>query len=243
MAGSDGGTDKGFFGLFKKKASESSTAATLVREGLLNNPSEMIPLFVTVLEEKYPVRVSLSNATSPYYSHFEWELMEDEMGQVVQSKNYLEKGQYLLLAALDPPIGNLKIRSATEIRMEFASKYHLLECETTLDLITPARKICLAFPKNLHQKPQQRSAVRVPVERNLPVVASVVRPSGIVFEAKFRDISTGGVSFFATGATPRIADQSRVEMTITSPAGKMEVDAVIVGSYSKDGEQVFRAQF
>ena len=236
-------SDKGFFGLFKKKAPDASPAISLVREGVVSSMAEMVPLLSTVLQDKLPVQVFLSNAPSAFYSHFEWELLEDELGQVQQSKAYLDQGQYLLLASLDPPIGNLKMRNATEIRLEFASKYHLLECTTTLDTITPARKICLAFPKSLRQKPQQRLAVRVPVERNMNIVISVVRPSGIVFEAKFVDISSGGAAFFATGAIPMIADHTRVDMTVTYPEGKVRVESVILGAFSKQGEQIFRAQF
>ncbi|MBF0462324.1 MAG: PilZ domain-containing protein [Magnetococcales bacterium] len=243
MAASDQKTDTGFFGFFKKKVLDASSAVVPVQEGVVDSLSAMLPLLTTVLEEKFPVQIFLNNAATSFYSHFEWELLEDEKGQVLQSKNYLERGEYLLLAAMDPPIGNLKIRNSTEIRLEFASKHHLIECETTLDLITPARKICLAFPKKLKQKQQQRLAVRVPVERTMTVVASIVRPSGIVFDAKFCDVSSGGAAFFAMGATPRIADHSRVEMTITYPGGKVMVDAVVLGTFSKNGEQVFRAQF
>ncbi|MEO5363381.1 MAG: PilZ domain-containing protein [Magnetococcus sp. DMHC-8] len=243
MAEAGTSSGKGLFGLFKKKAPEESAVSAPPKEGVIDSVAEMVPLLVTVLEEKFPVRVLLGNSSFSYYTHFEWELVENELGKILESKNYLEEGRFLLLAPLDPPIGNLKIRSASEVRVEFASKFHLLEGVSTLERITPARKICLAFPKNLRQKPQQRLAVRTPVARNMEIVASVVRPSGIVFEAKFRDISSGGVAFYPTGATPTIADHSRVQMTITYPAGKVAVEAVVLGAVSKDGEQIFRTQF
>ncbi|MBF0161734.1 MAG: PilZ domain-containing protein [Magnetococcales bacterium] len=245
MAVTEEKPEKGFFGLFKKKAEEPPPAAAVVapKEGPTQAIPAMVPLFITVLEEKLPIRVMLGDTPFWYYSHFEWELLESESGFVVESRAYLEESKFLLLAPLDPPIGNLKIRNAKEVHLELTSKYHLLECTTTLEQITPARKIRLVFPRSMRQKPQQRLAVRVPVARNMPIVASVIRPSGIVFEAQFRDISSGGSAFCATGAIPKIADHARVTMAITYPDGKLEVEAVVVGSFPKDGEHIFRSQF
>lgn len=239
----EAGKDGGLFGLFKKKASAPPVAAEVVRDGHLTSLDEMIPLLRVVLEAKFPVRIFLSNATAFFYTHFEWEFMENAAGVVTQSKDYLEDGHYLLLAPLDPPIGNIKIRNATEIRAEMASQHHLLECVTTLQTTTPDRKICLAFPRVIRLKPQKRASVRVPVDRKMNVTASVVRPSGIIFAASFVDISATGAAFAPTGATPRIADNSRVEILIDYPMGKVSVDAIVLGSLMKDGETVFRAQF
>ncbi|MBF0185502.1 MAG: PilZ domain-containing protein [Magnetococcales bacterium] len=244
MAGSEEKSGGGFFGLFKKKSTETEAAlAPVAKETVLENFSSIAKEMVAALEDKLPVRVILGNSTFSYYTHFEWDLLDDGHGLVVQSKTYLEEGQYLLLASLDPPIGNLKIRSATDIRLEFASKLHRLECESKLLQFTPTKKLRMAFPKSVQQRPQQRLAVRVPVERTTEVVVTVVRPSGIVFEAKFRDISATGASFYPTGATPRIADHSRVQMEISYPEGKVEVDAVILGAFVNEGELVFRTQF
>jgi hypothetical protein len=241
MAGSEG---SGIFGLFKKKSAEpATTLAPVVKETRLETFSAIAPALVAALEDKLPVKVLLGNSSFSYYTHFEWELLDDGNGVVVQSKVYLDEGQYLLLATVDPPIGNLKIRSAGEIRLEFASKYHRLECETKLQQITQAKKLRMAYPASVLQKPQQRMAVRVPVERNTNLVVTIVRPSGIVFEAKFRDISATGASFYPTGATPRIADHARVQMAVTYPDGAFEVDAVILGAFVNEGELVFRAQF
>ncbi|MEO5340678.1 MAG: PilZ domain-containing protein [Magnetococcus sp. MYC-9] len=243
MAEADSKAEKGLFGFFKKKPADPPAAASTARESSPHATPAMGPILLSVLEGKFPVRVLLGNTSFWYYSHFEWELVENEAGEVLESRAYLEEGRYLLLAPLDPPIGNLKIRNAKEVCLELASQYHLLECVTTLEQITPLRKIRLAFPKSIRQKPQQRLAVRVPVLRGMPIVATIIRPSGIVFEAQFRDLSSGGAAFCATGAIPKIADHSRITMSITFPDGKVEVDAVIAGSFPKDGEHIFRAQF
>ncbi|MEO5340677.1 MAG: hypothetical protein H7837_09205 [Magnetococcus sp. MYC-9] len=239
MAESDGG----IFGFFKKKGPEvsSTPAASAVRESRLDVVSQMVPLLIAVHEAKAQVEVSFGNAS--FFSLFEWELLDGGDGKVVQGKTHLEEARCLLLAPMEPPIGNLKIRSAGEIRLEFASRTHLLVCVTTLLQITPARRICLAFPKSLQQKPERRAVVRILVDRTLNVVLTVVRPSGIAFEAKFRTISAKGAAFYGTGAIPKIADGSELEMTIAYPEGTVEVEAVVLGSYSKDGEQLFRIQF
>ena len=234
--------NKGVFGFFKKKAAApTTTIIETVQETSLNRVDNIVPRIIPVLEEQLRVQVSIGSGN--FSSYFEWELLEDGDGNPKRSKLYLEEGRFLLLAPLDPPIGNLKIRSAGEVRLEFSSRSHLLECVTSLEQITPSRKICLAFPKMVRQKPQRRSVIRALVDRTVEIQLSVVRPSGIVFEGIFRNVSTKGGAFYGTGATPNIADNSQVGMTIVYPEGKVEVDAVVMGSYHKEGEQMFRVLF
>ena len=230
---------------FKKKSSatEPQAESVPVAEGTVETLEEISKLLIMILEEKFPVRVFLGNSSFPYYSHFEWELLEDDSGKIVDSKAHLEQGAFLLLAALDPPIGNLKIRTASEINIEFFTKRHLLNCSVSLKKITGSKKLSLSFPQKLAQKPQRRSSFRAPIARSMDIIVSVTRPSGIAFGVKLSDLSVGGTSFYPTGATPRIADHSRVELDIRYPEGQINVDAIILGSFSKDGEQFFRSQF
>lgn len=238
--------EAGSFSFFKKKpaATKKKPAQTSsVQEETLEDVSSIAPLLVAILEEKLPVRLFLGNSSFPYYSSFEWELLEDSAGQIVESKEHLERGEYLLLAALDPPIGNIKIRSATEINVEFFTRFHLLNATVTLKQMTSARKLCLTFPESMKQKAQKRASFRAPIDRSAEITVSIIRPSGIAFGAKLADISSGGTAFYPTGATPRISDHSRIEMDITYPEGKVAVDAIILGTFPKEGEQYFRTQF
>ena len=231
----------------KKKLSSATSSVTAPagsdREKELGSVAEIAALLIAVLEEKLPVRVFLGNSSFPYYSHFEWELIEDSQGKIIDSKVYLEQGRYLLLAALDPPIGNLKIRTATKISVEFFTKFHLLDCLVRLEQITGTRKLRVSFPEKLRQKQQKRSSFRSPVDKEMKLLASITRPSGVVFKAMFCDLGVGGGAFYPVGATPRIAEHSRVSMHITYPEGEVVVDAIIRGTFAKEGEQVFRAQF
>lgn len=247
MTAKKSGAASGPLGFLKQitssDASASGETAGSGKEVWVDTVPEMAQLFITVLKERLPVRIFLGDATLPYYSQFEWELAEDSEGKVVDSKTHLEEGLYLLLAALDPPIGNLKIRSATKISVEFFTRHHLLDCKVHLKKITGTRKLCMSFPEKIRKKPQKRSSYRAPVDRRMNLLASVTRPSGVVFKALFTDLGNGGAAFVPTGATPRIADHSRVEMEITYPEGHVSVDAIIRGSFAKEGDQVFRAQF
>ena len=245
MAGKNSKKSSGPFDFFKKKSSTTTTASKSDSDRVIDVESvpEIAELLITVLEERLPVRVFLGNSSFPYYTHFEWELLEDMEGKIVDSKAYLEEGRYLLLAALDPPIGNLKIRTATKISVEFFTKFHLLDCLVRLKKITGARKLQMSFPEKIRQKPQKRSSFRSPVDYRMNIGASITRPSGVVFKAQFSDFGVGGAAFYPSGVTPRIADHSRVQMHISYPEGEVSVDAIIRGSFAKDGEQFFRAQF
>ena len=247
MAAKSNKTGTGVFGFFKKKPpvlrKKEVTKASPDQEETLDSIAQVSQMIINVFQEKLPARVFLGNSSFPYYSHFECELIEDGDGKIVNSIAHMERGEYLLMAALDPPIGNLKIRSATEINVEFFTRFYLLNCKVTLQRITGTRKLCFSFPTKLTQKPQKRSSFRAPIDRSLDINVSVTRPSGITFKVKLADISVGGTAFYPTGATPRIAEHSRVELDIDYPDGNVAVDAVILGTFAKDGEQFFRSQF
>ncbi len=169
--------------------------------------------------------------------------MNNDKGEQVPSKKHLEEGQYLLMAPLDPAKGNLKIRSASEINLEFVSGRQLYSCATTLQKIASGRQILLNFPTNLHLKPQKRTAFRAPVDRNMDIAVTIIRPSGISFAAKFADVSSSGAAFYSTGAIPRLADSSKIEIGVNYPGGRCRLDAMIMGTLTKDGEALFRSQF
>ena len=233
---------------FLKKTLGTTTRNTTQKETTrteetVTSLSAIADMLVTVLEEKLPVRLFLGRSSLVYYTHLEWELVENKEGEVHESAHHLRQGEYLLLAALDPPIGNIKVRSATEISMEFFTRFHLLHCPITLQHITGTKKLCFSFPKELQRKPQSRSSFRAPVSRTMDIALTVVRPSGIRFDAKFDDVATGGAAFFPIGTTPRIADHSRLELNITYPDDTIAVDAVVLGSFVRDGEHFFRTQF
>lgn len=232
-----------FLNFFKKKSFvPASVGYTEVREAVLTTLPEMVPVLVRGLEGKFPLQVSLNNSTVPFSSQLEWELV-DGAGGKRPVKTHIEKGEYLLVSALIPPVGNLKIRNASLVTLEFTTQSHLINCATTLDRITSTRQIRLVFPDGVIQKRERRGSFRALVDLHMPVAATVTRASGIVFEAKFCNVSASGVGFFATGAIPKVADNSKVEMNITHPDGKLEVAGVILGSYASGGEQMFRTQF
>lgn len=240
--------EKRIFGFFKKKqpappSPSTNTKKKPVQDDTLNALPKMAEVLVHVLEEKLPVRVFFGHAQFAYYSHLEWELVENEVGLIINSKMHLEQGKHLLLAPLDPPIGNLKIRSESDIRVEFFTTKYLIDCVTNLKQITGNRKIRLDFPEKMLKQRQKRTSFRAPVNRSSDVILSVVRPSGIAFEAKLSDLSVGGAAFYPTGATPKIFDGARVIINVTYPEGKLAIDTIILGSVTREKEQSFRAQF
>lgn len=226
-----------------KKDTASKAPPLEIKEGAVEDKEQILEVLTAVLTENLPVHVQINEAPFVYYSHFDWELEENANKEIVDSKLYLEEARYLLLAALDPPIGNIKIRNSEKVTLQFFTQRLLFDCRTSFQQMTAGKKICLAFPGSIAQKPQKRSAFRAPVDRNWDITAEVTRPSGISFNAKLNDISTGGTAFYSMGATPRIAEDSKVNMLFTYPEGHLETQAVVLGSFVKEGEQYFRTQF
>ena len=240
-----------FFFKTKSKSEKKTDKAEQEQEEVIESTAEIAQLLIAVLEEKLPVRVFLGDYSLPYYSLFESEPVEDENGEIIENKNgeilynkeHLERGGYILLAALDPPIGNIKIRTAAEINVELLTRFHLLECMVELQKITENKKLRLSFPQQINKKPQTRTAFRAPVDVNMDIFVTIIRPSGISFSAKLDNISVGGAAFYPLSVTARIPDNSRVKMDISYPEGNITVDNVVLGTFVKGGGQFFRSRF
>lgn len=234
---------KGLFNRLKNKVSLTPPLPPPIEEEVIESFQKVSKLLLNILEGNFPVRVLFDNSSFAYYSHFEWELFEDDDGILSDTKAHMEQGRYLLMAALDPPIGNIKIRTASEIKLEFFTQRQLLSCMVSLIEITKSRKLLLSYPEVLYQRPQKRSAFRAPVDHDMDVVISVIRPSGIVFEAKISDLSTGGTAFYPIDSTPKISNNSKIRMTIIYPEGRVELHALMLGIFFKGGESNYRTQF
>ncbi|MEO5365437.1 MAG: hypothetical protein H7831_03620 [Magnetococcus sp. WYHC-3] len=219
-------------GLFGKKKKDGEDV-----EGVLKDPDAIKVLLRKAVGENNPVHLQLSGKDDvQYFSFFEteWESLE-----------YLDLGQYLLIGPLDPPAGNLKIRSASSIKLLIFTETAILETNLTLIEVIKGRVIKLSFPTLLRQARQKRSTVRVKLEKTWDVNVEVRRPSGVRFKARPYDLSSGGVAWINLSEVPLIADGSKVLLTFFGKTlgAEVSVEGVILGRFFKEEQDGSRARF
>jgi hypothetical protein len=188
------------------------------------------------LVENNPFRVQLDQQVFVYYSRFSTdpELLED-----------IQQERHLLIAPLDPPIGNIKIISAEKVLIKLFTDLHLVEVPVKFISRPDISLLQLSFPSELTVGKQQRDSVRVTIEPEWDLIVKAIRPSGISFIGRPVDISTGGACFFSIGAIPSIAEKSKLMVIIQWPSKKLEAraNAILIKHQNKDGDIYFRTKF
>nr|CRH07998.1 Conserved protein of unknown function. Type IV pilus assembly PilZ [Candidatus Magnetococcus massalia] len=197
---------------------------------------EIVKLITTAVLADSSVQLRLDEGAIEYFSLFR---------VTVDNLEELEAGDYLPIAPLDPPIGNVKIRQAERVHLHFFTSDYSAQATTTLQQITTDKSIRLQMPKQLELISQRRNAVRVKIDEKWPVQLKVIRPSGVSFLAVPEDLSAGGVCFKSVGSIPTLSEKARVQLVLNwrDEKIKLKVKGVMLKDLNRQGEVCLRAQF
>ncbi|ABK44374.1 type IV pilus assembly PilZ [Magnetococcus marinus MC-1] len=203
---------------------------------MIEDEEAIVKIVTRAIVEHLPVQIQLEEGDAfTFFTYFEKE--NDEI-------TYLEQARYVLVDALDPPLGNIKIRSAVFVEVSMFTELHLVRTKLRFQKIIEGKTIQMSFPRYLQQEPQKRAMVRAKLESQWKFSLEITRESGVKFAAKAYDISTGGVAIYYKEKIPKITEGSRVETIIYWPEGPpIRVDSVIIGQFSKQGYTGYRIRF
>lgn len=222
-----------FFPIAKKAEKKEENAETVVQE-----KEKIISVMQAALMSGGPIKVQITGETIQFFTFF---ALEDS-----GSADYLLKANILLIAPLDPPLGNLKIRRAPAVVLSFFTDTFIAETRVRFLKVRADRNLELTFPQEITRSKQKRVAARYKVDSSFKYQMRVVRPSGVPFEGKIIDISTGGMAFYARDKTvARMEESGIIKFEITPPGLEREihVEGKILGAVEKEGQPCFRAQF
>ncbi len=202
----------------------------------VRSEEEIKKILAQALVENNPFQVRLDDQMFLYYSRFDSApgLAED-----------IQDGRRLLIAPLDPPVGNIKMLSSQEVRLEMFTKMLLVEAPVKFLSRPDPDTIELSFPETIIKGRQKRESVRVPIDTDLGLLVKAVRSSGISFMGRPVDMSMGGICFYSLGAIPSIAENSRLQIAVLWPNRGMEFLAkgVMIKHFRKEGDVYFRTKF
>ncbi|MBF0621069.1 MAG: hypothetical protein HQL54_04005 [Magnetococcales bacterium] len=210
--------------------------SSINRDTTTTNAHAIAEMITSSVVDNFPIQIQLANQGMTYISHFH--LQHDGMAALIE-------GEYIDIAALDPPVGNVRILKCEEVLIQFYTTRHVIETVVPFIERVDQHTLRLGFPDTVYYSHQRRSAYRVEFESSWPVSLKIIRPSGLSFLGKLEDISIGGTLFHAMGPTPRIANKARVTLVIEwrDMDILVKTDAMMLHQFNKAGELCFRARF
>ncbi|MBF0193894.1 MAG: hypothetical protein HQL71_05015 [Magnetococcales bacterium] len=203
---------------------------------IVSDPEEIRNIFTQALLEDNPFQLQIGEQVFVYYTRFTNDsyLAED-----------IADGVRLLVAPLDPPIGNIKIVNSKYVTLELFTEFHLVNAKIKFLSRPNPESIELSFPDKLLIGNQKRDSIRVAIDPVWGLQVKAIRPSGISFTGIPTDLSTGGICFTTEASFPVLSKQFRLLIIIMWPSRNVEVQAkaILIKYHDKEGDIFFRAKF
>jgi c-di-GMP-binding flagellar brake protein YcgR len=215
------------------KEEEGSSSKTVIVEEKKNL---MQLLTLMTMEGDFPINVRIGSQIFDYHSFLKLDMINGSMG---------EANLYLIIDALDPAIGNLRIRKSESVTIRLNT--HRYNLEFSVDYLeTVGQNILkLSFPETTIIRTEKRAAIRVSIDKKWGIETSVTREAGITFPVKLINISSGGLFFQPLGELPTLINGGHVSCHFKWKAQKIacSAQATIIERNSIEDTVYYRARF
>ena len=151
----------------------------------------------------------------------------------------------MIIDALDPAIGNLRIRKSSSVILRMSTKRYNLEFEVSYVDLFKNNVLRLSFPEKIIIRTEKRAAVRVSVDKKWSLTTTVTRDAGITFPVNLINISSGGIFFQPLGKLPSILDGGHIISHIKWKSQKIicNTSAAIIENTTIDNAMYYRCRF
>lgn len=175
---------------------------------IIDSPAAILDLLEKMLLGEENVEIQLNDRTRVFFTQFLDHLPElleipnPTTGEITyreppyRSCFYLRDKDHLLIAPLEPPIGNAHIRSSEGVTFRFFQGVNAVEGEVAFQKVLAVRgepAIQIGYPANFRVY-RKRRHFRADVTMGVQVMVRAMRP-GLKKEGRLFDISAGGASF------------------------------------------------
>ncbi|MBF0444253.1 MAG: PilZ domain-containing protein [Magnetococcales bacterium] len=158
-------------------------------------------LTIMTMEGDFPINVKIGSQIFDYHSFLKLDVVSGEVGAT---------SLYLIIDALDPAIGNLRIRKSDSVMLRMSTKRHNLEFKVYYLELVKRNVLKLSFPENIIIRTEKRASIRVSVDKDWGFIGTITRKAGITFPVKLINISSGGLFFQPQGKLPSIMDGGEI---------------------------------
>ncbi|MGN7613592.1 PilZ domain-containing protein [Magnetococcales bacterium HHB-1] len=192
----------------------------------MENREHFIEQVIAARDRGAAVQVLLGNSPLPYFTLFDSE----------QTRwDNLRHGKPISIKALDPPVGNVRIRNIQEpAQLSFYTDREIIQFKSDFIDIIDRETIIITYPETFISKPQQRDAVRVVIDTSLDMSVEIIYGPKKSIRAQLKDISSGGLVLFLPEKAPLLDQGNTIKLTIHAPQRpKIEVKGTIIRHFQE----------
>ena len=194
-----------------------------------------ILMMMMMAEGEYPVHVQIGKQIFDYFSYLK---MDQDNFMNAQS-------MYLLMEALDPPIGNPRMRISSFINIKMFTSAYVLGFASKYLKTAKKNLLKIAVPDIIVLNKEKRQSVRVKVREAWDMQTLITREAGLTFPVDVLDISTGGLAFQCQKDIPRLINGAEVECHLLWRTFSLEetVNLVIIEGFRTGELPAYRGRF
>lgn len=151
-------------------------------------------MVILTMDGEIPILLQIGHQIFDYHSHL----------KMATGKGESEKSMYLLIDALTPSIGNMRIRHADVITIGLNTKAYNVVMNVNFIEQIDSDVLKITFPKEVLIRTEKRKSVRVNIDPTWNVVLDVAIGRKETFKPSLENISFGGFYFKAPKQHPRL---------------------------------------
>ncbi len=212
--------------------SEEGNDAVIIKDK--KNLAQLLTLMT--LEGDFPINVRIGTQIFDYHSYLKLGMANDQVGTT---------NLFLIIDALDPAIGNLRIKKSSTVLIRMSTKRYNLEFQVQFIEVVGRNVLKLTFPEYSIIRTEKRAAVRISIDQKWGLTTSVTRKAGLTFPVKLVNISSGGLYFQPQGEIPQIGSGSEIICHFKWKPQKIKCDtkAIVIERVSIEETVHYRARF
>lgn len=193
-------------------------------------------LTLMTMEGDFPINVKIGNQIFDYHSFLKVDMIGGLEG---------ETNLYLIIDALDPAIGNLRIRKSDSVILKMNTHRYNLSFDVNYVEMVERNVLKLSFPEKIIIRTEKRAAIRVTIDRDWGLKTTVTREAGITFPVKIINISSGGIYFQPEATLPTIIGGGHITCHFNwkSQHINCNTNATVIEHNELNGELFYRARF
>lgn len=192
--------------------------STCAPEGVVVTEQKQIIQIMTLLagENKSPITVKTETQMFEYHSYL----------KLHKKDSFDDSSLFLIADALDPPIGNVRVRISSSVVIRVFSEKYCFEMSVNM-LGTMKGKFKLSLPAGITIQKERRSSVRVRVNPKWEVELQGTRMAGVQLPVIVDNLSLGGLCFYCSKHIPHVLQGLQVDLKILWPSHELELDASV----------------
>ncbi|MBF8274037.1 MAG: hypothetical protein HW380_3142 [Magnetococcales bacterium] len=190
---------------------------------------------ILTMDGEMPILLHIGDQIFDYHSYL----------KMAGTRGSSEKNLYLLIDALTPPIGNIRIRHADMITISLNTTSHNVVMDVGFIERIGGNVLKITFPQEVIVRTEKRKSVRVNIDPAWDVSLEMAVGRKDAFRPKLENVSFGGFYFRAPAQHPKLAADQHRTARFAWPTMKLDVQVKIeiIEMCKKNGETFFRYRF